>query len=527
MRPTRADLATVGLCAVTATGMVLLGGYGVAELLFFGVLLTTLAYLVRAGHRARAREQAARHAATELARVRPDRVAARAVREERRRLSRDIAAELGAMLVAVEHEAEDAKRTEDPGAAARRIHRHARQATSELRRLLGLLRAVDGDPAEASAPVSAPPAPPRPSGRDSGLAATAGVLALAESLLYPRAEGLTVDPGAVGFTVACAVTVIARTAAPAAGAATAAVVVAAAAATAHPVYGGFWLLLTLTGLVWSTCATAGAPLRHAAAGTLLAAAVTGSAWWHARGDAVVTTVIAGVVVTAAAVVRLWRSRAERAHRVAAGYRASLAETTAAALEADRTALAREIHDSVSHAVGVIAMQAGAAEVSATQDPETARRSLRLVAQAAADALADLDRLHPDRSPRRRGPGDLADLVERIRAAGTPVMATGLDLVPGEHADVVYRVVQEALTNVMRHGAGAPARVSLAVDEDRLEVVVSDDGPARPASDRRGFGLVGLAERVGHAGGELRSGPGAGGRGFVLEATLPRRAARVP
>ncbi|MBM6399295.1 sensor histidine kinase [Phycicoccus sonneratiae] len=522
MRPTRGDLVTAAVCACVAAVLAVVGRYGVAELVFFTVMLGALAFTVRSGVRAWRRERAARRDAAALARVRPEQVAADAVREERQRLSHDIAAELRTMLRAV---GEEAARVEDPAVAARRIHRQARLASTELRRLLGLLRTLEVEPA-ADAAADDDVTPRRPPGRDLALGAGSGALALVESLTYPRAEGLGTDPLAVAVTVAVATTVAGRTRSPVGAAVTAALLTGAGSVSGHALVGGFWMLLTLTGLVWATVAPPGTSPRRTGAGVLLAGVVCAAAWRDDHGNAVVTTAVVATVVAVGVAVRVARSRAERSDRVAAGLRADLDEATSAALDADRAAFAREIHDAVSHAVGLIAVQAGAAEVSAAADPEAARRSLRLVADAAADALADLDRLDPDAERGRRSAADLVALVDRIRAAGTPVATVGLDVVPPAHADVVYRVVQEALTNVVRHGAGASARVCVDVSGPGTTVTVSDEGPGRSPSARRGFGLVGLGERVRHAGGRLHTGTGSGGTGFVVEATLPRSRAEV-
>jgi len=111
----------------------------------------------------------------------------------------------------------------------------------------------------------------------------------------------------------------------------------------------------------------------------------------------------------------------------------------------------------------------------------------------------------------------------IRAGGTPVRATGLDLIPIERLDLAYRVLQESLTNVLRHGGGAAAQVRVAVGDD-LRIVVTDDGVGA-VSAGRGYGLIGLAERVGFAGGSMTAGPGPAG-GYRVEVVLPPAADRV-
>ena len=108
---------------------------------------------------------------------------------------------------------------------------------------------------------------------------------------------------------------------------------------------------------------------------------------------------------------------------------------------------------------------------------------------------------------------------RVRSAGTPVTATWPHDLDGDAAGLVYRVVQETLTNVMRHAPGASARVEVRRTDDRLVVSVTDTGPGPAAGSPRGYGLVGLREQVALASGSLVTGAGPGGTGFAVEATL--------
>jgi len=514
MRLSRSDLVLTLFSVSAAAGLTVAGGFGAPELVFFAVLLTSLGLVAREAWRARRGERAARHDALEVSRIRPDQVADDAVRDERRRLSEDIAAELRWMLTQVRVEA---TQSDDPGATARSIHRHARLASSELRRLLGLLRANPGKPVEVG--PARDDVVSEPSGRDLALGGAAGLVAVMESVGYQRAEGLGLDWWAVTVTVSVAVTVVGRSVSPALAAVLAAAVVSIGAASGHGPTGGFWMLITVTGLAWGTIGAPEGPLRRAGAGFLLAATLIASAWASDRENAGATTVVVGVLVAVALLVRVERTRAQRAMTRAAHHRSSLAQAAATAVEADRATYAREIHDSVSHAVGLIAMQAGAAEVTARRDPQAAIRALELISAAASEALTDLDRLRAVGAGERTS-YDVAALVARIRAAGTPVSASGLDLLPTTLSTVVYRIVQEALTNAVRHAAGAPASVRVDVDATSLTITIKDSGPGPRPSSGHGFGLVGLAERVRHAGGTLRVGARAEGRGFVVEATLP-------
>jgi signal transduction histidine kinase len=140
-------------------------------------------------------------------------------------------------------------------------------------------------------------------------------------------------------------------------------------------------------------------------------------------------------------------------------------------------------------------------------------------------LLGVVRREPELAP-QPGMGTLPVLVDQVRAAGTPVwlridgdpvpLPSGVDL-------SAYRIVQEALTNTLKHaGTGAAATVLLTFREDRLEIEVGDDGMGAPAAGTRdgaGSGLAGIAERVAMLGGSLRTGPGDAG-GFVVRAALP-------
>ena len=129
----------------------------------------------------------------------------------------------------------------------------------------------------------------------------------------------------------------------------------------------------------------------------------------------------------------------------------------------------------SHAVGVIAIQAAAGQVSWPQDPEGVRRTVAVIAATARSTLAELDRLGLDESTRPRGLDDLYQVVARIRAAGTPVDLTLVGELPVSCAPVVHRVVQEALTNAVRHAPGAAVTVTVSSTAEQVLVRVVDDG----------------------------------------------------
>jgi signal transduction histidine kinase len=173
------------------------------------------------------------------------------------------------------------------------------------------------------------------------------------------------------------------------------------------------------------------------------------------------------------------------------------------------------------------MQAGAAVALRGADPGRARAALTVVRETAAASLAELDRLmaviHEGAMglplPADAAPGALPDLVQRMRTAGLTVRFDQTGRVDAALDRVVYRVVQEALTNALRHAPGAAVHVTVTAGADEVEIRVQDDGPGPAQNTRRGFGLVGITERIGSLGGDLVTGPARGG-GFQVHARIP-------
>jgi signal transduction histidine kinase len=190
------------------------------------------------------------------------------------------------------------------------------------------------------------------------------------------------------------------------------------------------------------------------------------------------------------------------------------EAAERALVAERLRMARDIHDVVGHSLTVITLQAGAARRLAGTDPRRAREVVDTIAAVARDGLAILTRGSTS--------GGLDAIVARVRAAGLEVDAELADealLGPDERV-VALRVLQEALTNVLRHAPGARATVWVGRVGDRVEVRVANTpatGP--PAGTGSGRGLPGIRERVEAACGSVAWGPHPGG-GFELRASLP-------
>ena len=192
---------------------------------------------------------------------------------------------------------------------------------------------------------------------------------------------------------------------------------------------------------------------------------------------------------------------------------------------ERIRLAGEVHDIAGHGFALITMQAGVALLVFDEQPAQARRSLEAVQETSTAALADLRRMldtfHPrtGRSADPAGVAGLADLIHQVRAGGLPVevVVDGSSDLPEPLGATVYRVVQEALTNVLRHAGPTRAEVSIGRGDGQVEVRVSDrgTGAAAPA----GRGLTGMRRRIEALGGWLEAGPRDGG-GFQVVARLP-------
>jgi len=201
---------------------------------------------------------------------------------------------------------------------------------------------------------------------------------------------------------------------------------------------------------------------------------------------------------------------------------------------ERTRIARELHDVVAHSVSVMVIQTAAARAVARRDPAAAAAALGSVESCGRDALVDMRRmvgvLHRSDidllSGTTPGLSQLGTLADRARASGLPVQVT----VEGEARSlppaldlVSFRIVQEALTNAIKHAGPARAlvRVTFTADCLQLEIVDTGRGPLRrrPPVDVIGHGLVGMRERLSLYGGELRTGQRSGG-GFQVLANIP-------
>jgi signal transduction histidine kinase len=316
-----------------------------------------------------------------------------------------------------------------------------------------------------------------------------------------------------------------------------AIIFAAAASLPHyvpPVAFGAAILAVYSAVVYS-------PHRELALGVALAGAIATLATFPDSPSSISERYTALIVVMPAAAaglgMREWRRRAgdsaARLRKVHAEHEAA----TRRAIDLERARIASELHDVVTHNVSVMMVQAGAARKVLGSPRENAaalaENALLAVEASGRAAMGDLRNLLSLLAPAggsadaplgpQPGLADIGALVERVSSAGLPVklhsslppggLPPGLDL-------AVYRVVQEGLTNVLRHAGGAPTVVRISGRLEQLVITVSDDGTGTTGGDAEpGRGLLGLRERVALYGGAVDAGPRPGG-GWRLRATIP-------
>ncbi len=203
-----------------------------------------------------------------------------------------------------------------------------------------------------------------------------------------------------------------------------------------------------------------------------------------------------------------------------------------AVEEERSRIARELHDVVAHSVSVMTVQAGAVRRLLKPEQEREREALMIVEETGRQALTEMRRLlemmraEGESAALAPQPGikTLERLVEHVREAGMPVELTvqgePVELPPGIDLSA-YRIVQEALTNALKHAGPARAWVAVRYGVDEVEVDVENDGRTNGDGDPAGLGLVGMRERVALCGGSLEAGPRDGG-GYRISARLPVR-----
>ena len=247
-------------------------------------------------------------------------------------------------------------------------------------------------------------------------------------------------------------------------------------------------------------------------------------------NAVWGIILGSVVCLIAYALQRRAKRAAELEERASRLERELKERAHAEVLAERTRIARDLHDLVAHSVSLMTVQAGAARLLLPSDPARARESLRSVEETGREALADLRRLF---GIVRGEEGDAAlapqpglarldALLEQSRKAGLPVevaiegkrrmLPPGVDL-------TAYRIVQESLTNALKHAGPACAQVTIRYGREVLDLEITDDGRRTRNGEGTGHGLVGMRERVALYGGEFEAGPRRRD-GYAVRARLP-------
>jgi signal transduction histidine kinase len=242
-------------------------------------------------------------------------------------------------------------------------------------------------------------------------------------------------------------------------------------------------------------------------------------------------ILSELVLTAGIPIVLGRMTANRRRRIARDRELATQE----AVDAERARIARELHDVVAHHMSVMIVQAGAARTTVERDRDAAVEAIRQIEIAGRTGLAEMRRLlellqssdGPNGLAPQPGLGHLEELLDATRATGLAVDLTvdGSERPLPDGVDLsAYRIVQEALTNVLKHSGSSTADVRLAYRPDALEIEVGDRGIGvpGPAADGQGHGLIGMRERAALFGGSFEAGARPGG-GYVVRARLPLEA----
>ena len=251
---------------------------------------------------------------------------------------------------------------------------------------------------------------------------------------------------------------------------------------------------------------------------------------HVSGDPIFTPVLFGVGWLIGYALRERAAQTEAAQERAARAERDRESAARLAVAEERGRIARELHDVVAHAVSVMVLQVGAVRHGMPESQVEHREALANVERAGRTALTEMRRLlgamrhddeHPELAP-QPGLASLEGLLADVRVAGLPVAleihGEPVELPPGLDLSA-YRVVQEALTNALRHAQAHQAEVQVSYESIDLRVEIRDDGQGPAAGNGSGHGLVGIAERVKIYGGEMSAGGSPGG-GFRVCARFP-------
>jgi signal transduction histidine kinase len=301
------------------------------------------------------------------------------------------------------------------------------------------------------------------------------------------------------------------------------------AALVPVIVGVYWVAMARTWRVAAAAGLAGAVAIFVTEGLL------GPFGWFGGPNATMwPELLAAAAVGAYATARRQWLAAEREQLVRAEQ--AREEETRRRVDAERMRIARELHDVVAHSMAMINVQATAASMQLAADPVSAAEAIQAIRRASKSGLRELRtilevlRQVDDGSPAVPDLDAITALVEATSAAGTPTTleSAGLTVpLPPPVTLAAYRIVQESLTNVVRHAGRVAATVGLRLDSGYLYVDVVNDAGTAPAafSDGTGAGLAGMRERAAALGGTLDAGPRPGG-GFAVRARLPVQAAAL-
>jgi signal transduction histidine kinase len=355
----------------------------------------------------------------------------------------------------------------------------------------------------------APPPPDLLAGVAGGVLSALATLAQGALLLWRRTRPVAVLAG-------CA----------------AAYAVTAAVLPGAPPYAG-WFALYAAGVYTRPGRRAAAVVTAGAAAFVLVIGVAAAAY-RSTGGALVPLVLGTVIVAlVATVVRSRRAQLDALRDRAAALERERETAVARAAAEERLRIARDLHDLVGHGLSSIAVQSSTARLALDAGRlEAARVALSAVESSSRTAMREMRQLlgvlradeAGDYGP-APGLADLPTLVDRLRAQGAPVTlsAGGLGGVPDAVSLAAYRVVQEALTNAVKHAPGSRVTVAVSAAGGTVQVAVEDyaELPALPPGERAGGqGLLGMRERVAAFGGELDAGPAGDHPGWRVRARIP-------
>jgi signal transduction histidine kinase len=469
-----------------------------------------------------------------------------AVARERHRMAREthdaIAHAVGEMVLQASGAEQVLAREPDRARRAlAAIQRTGREAVDELRQVLGILRATDLDPRSADPVPGSKPASRRrhwPASADAALA----LLVLAVGVVYALDAADLAGHRALGFVpqLLAAVAVRLRSGRPfaALGLGVAAFAGEALLVAGNP--GSPAVIASLLLGAYSAAAKADrlqmivvAPVALGVPALVAVVAKDGDAV-----DLLLPMAIFGIPLAAGRAAAVYRRQADELRVLAERLAHERDARARLAVLNERARVARELHDSVAHAISVMVLQAGAADQVLDSAPDQACDALRSIQDVGREALEQLARLlglldsasgPPPLTP-HAGLDDLERLLETVRRAGLPVRLRILgdaEPLPAAVDGAAYRVIQEALTNALKHSGAAPTEVTIRYAADGVGLEIVDRGTRTPASHlSAGHGLAGMRERIERHGGRLCVGPAAGASGFAVSAFIPWATARA-